>query len=53
MKALKNAHTSPMKKGMGDYHGSAVRNRIGRPIDVFSEKAPKSKGLKKPPKSLA
>jgi len=53
MKPRKNAHTSSMKKGMGDYYGSGVRNPIGKSIDVFPEKAPRSKGVKKPPKSLA
>lgn len=52
-KAPKFSHTSPMKKGMGDYYGSGVKNPVGKPRDVFSEKAPKAKNIGKPPRTLA
>lgn len=50
---LKFSHTSNMKKGMGDFYGSAVKNPMARPVDVFSEKPGKSKDKGKPPKSVA
>ena len=53
VKANKEWHVSNSKIGMGDYYGSAIRNPMGRSIDVFGmENIPKSK-IKKPPKSLA
>lgn len=53
VKPLQSNHTSPAKKGMGDYYGSGIRNPIGKPRDVFSEKAPKAQNIGKAPKSLA
>ena len=53
VKSLKESHTSPNKIGMGDYYGTGVRNPIGKPKEVFNEKAGKSRNLGKAPKSLA
>ena len=52
-KAAKFVHTPKSPKGMGDFYGSAIRNKMGKAVDVFSEKAPKTKNIGKPPKSLA
>ena len=47
-------HTSKSKIPFGDYYGTGVKNKIGRPIDVSSGEAPVPKGkLKTPPKKLA
>ncbi len=52
-KALKNAHTSNSKIGVGDYYGTGIRNPIGRMVDNYTD-SPKSVQKKgKPPKSLA
>jgi len=53
IKGLKQSHTSPNKIGMGDYYGTGVRNPIGKPRDVFSEKAGKPRDMGKPPRTLA
>lgn len=52
-KALKTAHTSNSKFGMGDYYGQGVKNPIGRLRTdmIMFQKAPKK--INKPPKSLA
>ncbi len=50
-KALKNAHTSNAKFGMGDNYGSGVRNPIGKIREGM--KSLSSKSLKKAPKALA
>jgi len=53
VKPTKAAHTPKTKKGMGDFYGSGVKNKIGKIRDVTGyNDLPKSK-LKKPPKSLA
>ncbi len=54
MKGLTNAHTSPTKKGMGDYYGSGIKAKLGRMReDSMGMVAMTPKKLKKPPKSLA
>lgn len=52
-KALKNAHTSNSKIGMGDNYGSGIKNKMGRSRDVMGMKPLSQKKLGKPPKSLA
>lgn len=49
----KQAHTSQSKIGMGDYYGSAIKQKVGRAIDVMGSKSLSSRKLSKPPKSLA
>lgn len=53
LKPLKNAHTSNTKKGSGDYYGVAVRQKVGKPIDVEGMKVVPPKKMKVPPRSLA
>ncbi len=53
-KSNKTAHTSNSKIGMGDFHGSGIKNPIGRVRESMMDIRPKSsKDLGKPPKSLA
>lgn len=35
-KVNKNAHASNAKYGMGDYTGTAVKNKVGKIRDVYS-----------------
>jgi len=54
MKKLnKQAHTPNTKLGMGDSYGQAVKNKVGRSIDVSSTPILSPKKIGKPPKSLA
>ncbi len=53
VKPLKTTHTNPSPKGMGDYYGTGVRNRMGKAVDVFSATPVKAKNIGKPPKSVA
>jgi hypothetical protein len=53
IKPLKNAHTSNSKVGMGDYYGTAIKQKVGRARDVMGITPMKASKLKKPPKSLA
>lgn len=54
MKALKNAHTSNSKYGMGDNYGSGIRQKAGRVREDTMGATPVSKKkLKKAPRSLA
>jgi hypothetical protein len=53
-KPLKNAHTDPKQKGLGDYYGTGFTAKIGKIRDDtmgMAYLAPKQ--LKKPPKTLA
>lgn len=52
VKGLKNAHTANAKKGMGDYYGSGVKNKMARMIDGIGVNPLTPKKLKKAPKSL-
>lgn len=47
------AHTSKSPKGMGDYYGSGIRQKIGRIRDSYLSNEIKGKDLGKPPRSLA
>lgn len=50
----KEAHTSPTKFGMGDNYGTGIRAKLGKVRDdTVGMVSLTSKGLKKPPKSLA
>jgi hypothetical protein len=52
-KPLKNTHTSPSQKGMGDYYGTGVRNRVAKTVDVFTATPVKAKNIGKAPRSVA
>jgi hypothetical protein len=47
------AHTAKSPKGMGDYYGTGVRQKLGRVVDGMGMKQISPKKLKKPPKTLA
>lgn len=51
-KVNKNWHAPNTQIGMGDSYGSAIKNKVGRAIDVTPLGKP-SKNIGKPPKSLA
>lgn len=55
LKKTKNAHTANTKFGMGDYHGSGVRAKMGQMKDSYTPGVSpmKPRALKKPPKGLA
>ena len=53
IKVNKEAHTPNTKKGMGDFMGTAVRNSIGKPIDISTSGKIGPKKIKTPPKSMA
>ncbi len=52
-KAPKFAHTDKSKIGMGDFYGTGVKNRMGKPKEVLGQTIGKAKGTSKPPRSLA
>lgn len=52
VKGLKNAHTSNSKKGMGDFYGSGVKNKMGRLLEGTGVNPLSKSKLKKPPRSL-
>jgi len=52
-KPLKNAHTSNAKKGMGDYYGTGVRNKLGKIVDGFGMNQVSKNKLRTPPRGLA
>ena len=53
-KALKNAHTSNSKYGMGDHYGTGIRAKVGKMReDSMGMRDLTPKKLKSPPKSLA
>lgn len=47
------AHTSKMKKGMGDYYGTGILAKIGTQKEGVGFEALSPKKLKVPPKNLA
>ena len=51
-KIVKQHNTQRSKIGMGDYNGTAIKQKIGRPISIMTEN-PAKKKMGKPPKSLA
>ncbi len=54
IKALKNAHTSNSKIGMGDYKGVGVKQKVGTSrLDMINLNKVGSKKMGKPPKALA
>ena len=53
-KVKKEWHAPKSAKGMGDYHGTAIKNPVGKIRELqmnFSSPSPKK--MKTPPKSLA
>ncbi len=52
-KSIKQSHTSSAKTGSGDFYGQAVKQKVGKPIDLKLEKTLTKKQIKSPPKSLA
>jgi hypothetical protein len=52
-KHLKNAHTSNSKIGMGDYYGTAIKQKIGKNRSSLLGNPVTPKKLKTPPKGLA
>ncbi len=53
VKAPRFAHTSSAKKGMGDYYGTGVKQKLARVIDGTGQKVISAKKLKTPPKGVA
>lgn len=53
IKPIKQTHTSRTKTGSGDFYGQAVKQKVGRPIDLKLEHKLTKKQIKSPPKSLA
>jgi len=51
-KGVKQHNTGRSKIGMGDYNGTAIKQKVGRPISIMTENPAKMK-RGKPPKSLA
>jgi ATP-dependent protease Clp ATPase subunit len=52
-KAPKTAHTANTKKGLGDFYGQGVRQKLGKMVEGMGMKQITPKKLRKPPKSLA
>ena len=46
-------HTPKSPKGSGDYYGQAIKQKVGRIIDVTDMQTVPTKKLGKPPRSLA
>lgn len=54
LRHTKEWHTSPTKKGMGDYYGQGIKQKQGRIRDDYMGTISMTpKALKKAPKSLA
>ena len=53
IKPLKVAHTNSSPRGMGDYYGSGVKNKVGKIREVSGIVQPSKSNIGKPPKSLA
>jgi hypothetical protein len=51
-KIVKQHNTQRSKIGMGDYNGTAIKQKMARPISIMTE-TPAKKKMGKPPKSLA
>ncbi len=49
---IKQRNTPTSKIGMGDYNGTAIKQKVGRPISIMTENPAKMK-KGKPPRSLA
>lgn len=52
-KVPKFSHTSNSAKGMGDYYGTGIKNKIGKMISGTGMVEVGKEKLKSPPKSLA
>jgi len=52
-KKLGVAHTPRSPKGLGDFYGTGIRQKIGRMREGMGMVDISRKGMKKPPKSLA
>ena len=52
-KKYKEGHSANMKHGMGDYVGSAIRNKMGTVVHSYMDISKKTVNISKPPKSLA
>lgn len=52
-KPANDFHTSPSKKGMGDFYGQAKKNPIMKPKDVMGMRELAPKKVKTPPRSMA
>jgi hypothetical protein len=50
---IKTAHTSNQKKGMGDYYGTGIKQKLAINRDLKIANSVSKPKLKKPPKSLA
>lgn len=52
---LKQTHTAPVARGVGDGYGSGAKNPIGKPRSIMGidAKPLSKKVLRKPPKNLA
>ena len=53
MKKLKETHTAGPKKLETEYHGTAIKNNVGRYVDSYLEYPSMKKKQNVPPKSLA
>ena len=51
-KGIKQRNTPTSKIGMGDYNGTAIKQKMARPISIMTETPGKMK-KGKPPKALA
>ena len=49
----KEAHVANTKYGTGDYYGTGLKAKVGKIRDSYLNQSTTSKGLKKPPRSLA
>ena len=52
-KGVKQFHTASTQTGSGDYHGTGIRNPVGRMRDSYAINAVSDKKLGKKPKALA
>lgn len=52
-KKSKEWHSSSSKVGMGDHYGSAIKQKVGRIRDSYSEVPMSNKMVGNPPKSFA
>lgn len=48
----KFSHTPRAKRGMGDWYGSAIKNKTGRAVDVFHDAPTKAKPRGKAPAKM-
>jgi hypothetical protein len=52
-KRFSESHTPPSPKGMGDYYGTGIKQKVGRIRDDQIMDIIQPKKLKKPPRALA